>query len=895
MPQQPKLYLIDGSSYIYRAFFAIRRLTNAPGMPTNAVFGFLQMIKKIIEQENPEYLAMVFDAKGPTFRHELYEEYKAHRPTMPDDLIVQIPYIKEVSRCYGLPILEKQGFEADDIIATLAREAEAEGFEVVMVSGDKDLMQMISPRVCMWDTLKDQVFDLKTVRERFGTSPSQWVDIMGLAGDSSDNVPGVPGIGEKTAVKLIQTHGSLDNILDESTPVSPPKLKEKLLQYKEQALLSRTLVTLDTAVPLELSPTDLAIQPKDVSGLKKIFLELGFKKFIEDLGGEEGREKPFQGDFEGINDREELVAFVENIKKTGRVSLDLETTSEDPMRAEIVGIGLAYQEGRAVYVPVGHRYLGAPAQLALSEVLDILKDMVEDPVIEKIGQNIKYEWIILRRYGLSYQGVTFDTMIASYLLNPSRRTHNLTQIAQDYSGRRLTTYKEVVGTGAKAKNFSEVPVEQAIAYGAEDAEVTLACALKLEPLLKTEGLDDLFTDMEMPLIPVLSEMEIHGVRVDNQALSLFSKEMEIKLFQIEEQIYQMAGERFNVNSPQQLGTILFEKLKLPQGKKTKGKTRLSTDAEVLKDLSLHHPLAAEVWNYRTLNKLKSTYIDALPRLIHPGTGRLHTSFNQTITATGRLSSSEPNLQNIPVRTEEGRRIRQAFIPEPGWIMLSADYSQIELRILAHYSQDETLIQAFREGQDIHSRTAAELFNCSPEEVTSEMRRRAKVINFGILYGMSAFGLSKELGINNREAQDMIDQYFLKYRGIKQYIEDTLSEARKTNIVTTLFNRRRHMEDINSSNRAVRQFAERTAINTPIQGTAADLIKMAMIRIHETLHREKMGSRMLLQVHDELVFESPEKELGALKTLVKEIMEGVLKLRVPLLVQISKGNNWADLK
>jgi DNA polymerase-1 len=895
MTDPPKLYLIDGSSYIYRAFFAIGHLTNAQGMPTQAVFGFVQMIRKIIEQERPDYLAMVFDAKGPTFRHEMYDEYKAHRPSMPDDLIVQIPYIKEISRCYGLPILEKQGVEADDIIATLAKEAEAKGFEVVMVSGDKDLMQMISPHIRMWDTLKDQIFDLQTVQERFGTTPSRLVDIMGLAGDSSDNVPGVPGVGEKTAVKLIQTHGSLENILDENTPISPPKLKEKLIQYKEQALLSRTLVTLDSKVPLELSATDLKMRSKDASRLKELFQELGFKKFIEELGGGETAEKPAPMDYRGITDWNELVSFVEKIKKAGRVSLDLETTSEDPMRAEIVGISLAYEEGRAVYIPVGHSYLGVPAQLPLSEVLQLMKGILEDPNIEKIGQNIKYEWIILKRYGLAYEGKSFDTMIASYLLNPSRRTHNLNQIAQDYVNRRLITYKEVVGTGSKAKNFSEVPIDQAITYSAEDAEVTLACANKLSPLLKTEGLDELFNKMEMPLMPVLAAMEMHGVRVDKEALAQFSKEVEVKLFQLEEQIYQMAGERFNINSSQQLGDVLFEKLKLPQGKKTKGKTRLSTDAEVLKDLSVHHPLAAEVWNYRSLSKLKSTYIDALPKLILLKTGRLHTSFNQTITATGRLSSSEPNLQNIPVRTEEGRRIRQAFIPEAGWRMLSADYSQIELRILAHYSEDETLIEAFQQGQDIHNRTAAELFSCPPQEVTSEMRRQAKVINFGILYGMSAFGLSRELGINNREAQIMIDQYFLKYGKVKQYIEDTLAEARRTQMVTTLFNRRRHMEDINSSNRAVRQFAERTAINTPIQGTAADLIKIAMIRIHETLHQEKMESRMLLQVHDELVFEYPEKESISLSTLVREIMEGVLTLRVPLVVQISLGNNWADLK
>jgi DNA polymerase-1 len=564
------------------------------------------------------------------------------------------------------------------------------------------------------------------------------------------------------------------------------------------------------------------------------------------------------------------------------------------MKAEIVGIALACREGKAVYIPVGHDDLGAPEQLSRSKVLDLLKETIEDPDIEMIGQNIKYEWIILKRYGLAYRGKSFDTMIASYLLTPSRRTHNLTQIAWDYLNRRLTTYKEVVGTGAKAKCFSQVPIDQAVAYGAEDAEVTLAAAGKLGALLKSEGLEELFLGMEMPLVPVLAEMEIHGVRVDSQALALFSKEVEGKLFQLEERIYQMAGERFNINSPQQLSTILFEKLQLPRGKKTKGRTGLSTDAEVLKELAFSYPLAAEVWNYRTLSKLKSTYIDALPKLVLPRTGRLHTSFNQTVTATGRLSSSEPNLQNIPVRTEEGRRIRQSFIPEPGWKMLSFDYSQIELRILAHYSQDVTLMEAFRREEDIHSRTAAELFNVKPSAVTSDMRRQAKVINFGILYGMSAFGLSRELGINNREAQAMIDQYFLRYGGVKQYIDDTLAEARRTRIVTTLFNRRRPIEDINSSNRAVRQFAERTAINTPIQGTAADLIKLAMIRIHEIIRNEKRHSRMLLQVHDELVFESPEEEVSGLIAMVKEIMEGVMALRVPLTVQVALGDNWADL-
>jgi DNA polymerase I len=892
MTDRAKLYLIDGSSYIYRAFFALGRLTNSRGMPTQAVFGFIQMIRKIIGQEKPRYLAVVFDAKGPTFRHDLYKEYKAHRPPMPDDLSIQIPFIKEISHYFGLPILEKPGFEADDIIATLAKAAESKDFDVVIVSGDKDLIQVISPHIRIWDTMKDQIIDRQAVKKRFDTTPDKWVDIMGLAGDSSDNVPGVPGIGEKTAVKLIRAHGSLEILLEESTKVSPPKLKEKLLQYKDQALFSRTLVTLNSRVPLELSPEDLEIRAKDVSHLKELFQELGFKKFIEDLGEET---EPLDLDYQGIDREKDLDHFIQGIIKAGRVSLDLETTSEDPMRAEIVGIALAYEEGRAVYIPVGHNYLGVPRQLPLSQVMDRLKGIIENPDIEKIGQNIKYEWIILRRYGLAYRGIAFDTMIASYLLNPSRRSHNLNQIALDCLNRHLVTFKEVVGTGSKAKNFSEVPIEQAVQYSAEDAEATLGCAQQLDPLLKQEGLDDLFEQIEMPLIPVLAEMEMNGVRVDRQALARFSKEVEVQLFQLEGRIYQLAGERFNINSSQQLGVILFEKLKLPQGKKTKGRTRLSTDAEVLKDLSLNYPLAAEIWNYRTLSKLKSTYIDALPKLILPETGRLHTSFNQTITATGRLSSSEPNLQNIPVRTEEGRRIRQAFIPEEGWKMVSADYSQIELRILAHYSEDETLIEAFREGQDIHSRTAAELFDVRPEEIAAEMRRQAKVINFGILYGMSAFGLSRELGIDTRQAQVMIDQYFLRYHGVKHYIEEILAEARRLHIVTTLFNRRRHIDDINSSNRALRLFSERTAVNTPIQGTAADLIKIAMIRIHETLHEKKMKARMLLQVHDELVFETPEEELPRLKSLVREIMEGVITLRVPLVVQISEGDNWAALK
>ena len=894
MDEKKVIFLIDGSSYIYRAFYAIAHLSNSKGMPTQAIYGFVQMVNKVLEEQQPRYLALVFDAKGPTFRHEIFPEYKAHRPPMPDALQVQIPYIKEISQAYGFPILEKEGLEADDLIGTLARQAEEKGLEVVIISGDKDLMQLVSPRVWMWDTLKDQIFDLKAVQERFGSTPDRLPDIFGLAGDSSDNIPGVPGIGEKTAVKLIQTHGTLDRLLDDLPGLTPPRLRDKIDQNRDQALLSRRLATIDTGVPLDLAVEDLKPTPADLEKLKALFTELEFKKFLDSLGEvAEARENP--RDYRGIFEETELEQVIREINKAGRVSLDLETTSQDPLRAEIVGIALSWKEGEGFYVPVSHTYLGAPDQLKRERVLADLQDIIENPVIKKIGQNIKYEWLILRRYGLDYRGLTFDTMLASYLLNPGRRTHGLDQIAWEHLNQKLITYKEVTGTGSKALNFSQVPVARAVEYAAEDAEVTLTLSDLLEPLLNKAGLEELFRELEMPLITVLAEMEWHGIRIDVAALDDLSKELEGKLAHIEDQIYTLAGERFNLNSPQQLSQVLFEKLQLPSAKKTKGKSHSSTDAEVLRDLALGYPICAEIWNYRTLSKLKSTYVDALPKLIHPETGRLHTSFNQTVTATGRLSSSDPNLQNIPVRTEEGRRIRQAFVADPGWVLLSADYSQIELRIVAHYSGDPSLVEAFQKGEDIHARTAAELNGLSPEEVTPDMRRQAKVINFGIIYGMSAFGLSKELGIGAREAQEMIDRYFLKYQGVKEFMDRTIAEARETKMVTTLFNRRRIIEEINSSNRVARQFAERTAINTPIQGSAADLIKKAMIVIDQEIKQQGLQARMLLQVHDELVFEAPEQEVEPLKKLVRKHMESAVELKVPLTVQISTGRNWAELK
>ncbi|MGD8368280.1 MAG: DNA polymerase I [Desulfobacterales bacterium] len=884
------LYLIDGTAYIHRAYHAIRNLSNSRGFPTNAVFGFARMLIKLMEERRPQYAVICFDAKGPTFRHERYDAYKANRPPMPEDMAVQIPYIKKVTEGFRLPTVELAGYEADDLIGTLAEKAENAGFTVVIATGDKDFMQLVSERVSIWDPMKDRVVDVKRVREEFGLAPEQMIDAMGLAGDSADNIPGVPGIGMKTAAKLIGDYGTMDALYENLDRVAGKKQKENLAQYREQAFLSRDLVRILRSAPVGLSLEDFEVPAPDREALFSLFTELEFRQLQQQYKDREARRAR---DYRMILDGKELATLVETLAAAQAFAVDTETTSQDPMRAQLVGVSFAVRPHEAFYIPCGHRYDGAPAQLPAQTVLNAIRPLIEDPARPKIGQNIKYDWIVFQRCGLAPAGGIFDTMVASYLINPTKRAHSLDQIALDFLGVKTVTYQEVTGKGKDAKNFSEVSLDKASPYACEDADLTLQAKETLEPRLAEIGLTSLMASVEMPLIPVLVRMEMRGVRVDTDLLGRLSRSFEDQLDALEGSIHGLAGEAFNINSSQQLSRILFEKLKLPVQKKTKKKTGYSTDVDVLTALAQEHELPAMILRHRSLAKLKSTYTDALIGLVNPETGRIHTSFNQTVTATGRLSSSEPNLQNIPVRTEEGREIRRAFIPEQGWCLLSADYSQIELRVLAHCSDDSNLIEAFVDEQDIHARTASEVFDVEPDRVTPELRRQAKAINFGIIYGMSPFGLSRQLGISQKMAKTYIDHYFSRYPKVRAFLDATLEEARQTRSTGTLMGRIRLLPEIRSSNFALRQFAERTAINTPIQGTAADLLKVAMIRIDERLRRERRRSAMILTVHDELVLEVAPDERDDIGRLVTEEMEGVQELRVPLKVNVAYGQNWAE--
>ncbi|MCP4746772.1 MAG: DNA polymerase I [Desulfobacteraceae bacterium] len=884
------VYLIDGSAYVYRAFHAIRELTNSKGQPTNAVFGFTRMLIKLIQECNPEYAAMFFDTKGPTFRHELYDDYKANRPPMPNELAAQIPYIKKVTQGFRIPVLEKAGFEADDLIGTFARLLADKEFNVIMVTGDKDYLQLVNERVSLWDPMKEKQTDLDTVWQAYQLKPEQIVDMMGLTGDSADNVPGVPSIGPKTALKLIQAYGSMETLYDQLDAITAKKQRENLVEFKEQAFLSRKLVTIDTHVPVTFNLDELKLEKQDDTVLGELFQELEFRQ----LQSEFQKAKPQKPvSYKAILDEEELEALIQRMGSADIVSIDTETTSQDPMQAVLVGLSIALEPYEAYYIPCGHHYIGAPKQLPRKKVLDLLKPVLENPDVPKLGQNIKYDWMVLARNGVHIQGVVFDTMLASYLLNPSKRAHNLDQIALDFLNHKNISYSDVAGKGKKALTFDQVTLEQAVPYACEDADITLRAYQLLKKHLEELDLFSLMKNVEMPLVPVLMQMEMSGICLDEEKLYSLSKSFEQQLQQLEKQIYSLAGESFNINSSQQLGRILFEKLALPTVKKTKKKTGYSTDVEVLTKLAQQHELPGLILRRRSLAKLKSTYTDALLEQVNPETGRIHTSFNQTVTATGRLSSSNPNLQNIPIRTPEGRDIRKAFIPQPGWLLLAADYSQIELRLLAHVAKDQILIDAFKRQEDIHTRTASEVFNIPANEATPELRRQAKAINFGIVYGMSSFGLSKELDITPKMAQNYIDQYFDRYQGVKQYMTDTIEQARKTQRTTTLLGRLRLLADINSSNSTIRQFAERTAINTPIQGSAADLIKLAMIHMGGALKKQGMASAMLLSVHDEIVFETPPEELEMLKKLTLNVMENVWKLDVPLKVNVSWGQNWTE--
>ncbi len=893
MANDKTLYLIDGTAYIHRAYHAIRGLTNSKGLPTNAVFGFTRMLMKLMEEKKPPYAAVFFDAKGPTFRHEIYEDYKANRPPMPKDMAEQIPYIHQVVAGFNVPVIQKPGFEADDLIGTLSRRALDEGFTVIMVTGDKDFVQLVRKKASIWDPMKDKLTDIEAVQDAFGIDPRRMADVLGLAGDASDNIPGVPGIGQKTAVALIRQFGSLEGIYENIDTITKKKQKENLITYRDQAFLSRQLATIEVGVDLPPEECDLeafrCVDP-DRERLFALFKTLEFSQLQREFPGE--TPAPAETDYRTILTEADLADLVSTLRSAGRFALDTETTSENPVEARLVGLSFSCEPHRAWYIPCGHHYVGAPDQLPCETVLETLRPCLEDPDLQKVGQNIKYDWIVLDRYGIDLAGVVFDTMVASYLVNPSKRNHNLDQIALDFLNHKTTTYAEVTG-GKKGILFSEVAVEKATAYACEDADITFRAYQVLSRRLEEIGVVRLMETVEMPLIPVLMKMERRGICVDRERLKALSRAFESELARLEETICELAGERFNIKSSQQLGVILFERLGLPVQKKTKKKTGYSTDVEVLTLLAAQHELPARVLRHRTLSKLKSTYADALLEMCDRQTGRIHTSFNQTVTATGRLSSSDPNLQNIPVRDEEGRQIRSAFVPREGWRLVAADYSQIELRILAHYSEDPILIDAFASEEDIHTRTAAEVFKMDPESVSPELRRQAKAINFGIIYGMSAYGLSRELCISRQMAGTYIDHYFDRYKGVKRFMERAVEEARRTRQTSTLLGRIRLLPEIDSANRNVRQFAERIALNTPIQGTAADLLKLAMIRVEAAIAEKGLRSAMLLTVHDELIFEAPPEEMESLETLVKGIMEGVWDLRVPLKVNAGSGDNWTE--
>jgi DNA polymerase I len=884
------IYLLDGSSYIHRAYHAIRNLQNANGFPTNAIFGFTQMLLKLLSDKKPERMVVVFDAKGPTFRHDLYEDYKANRPPMPEDMAVQLPFIRKVVENLGITMLQESGYEADDIIGTLARVGESEGFHVVVISGDKDFRQLIRPRVSMWDTMKNRVTDYESLKTAYGFEPEKFIDVMGLSGDSSDNIPGVRGVGEKTAVSLVQEFGSFEGVFESLDKITKKKLKENLTLSRHVARLSRKLVTIDCFVPI---PTDLdriKVGEPFKEELADIFRELEFRDLWDRYAI---REEAVQTEYELCLNESDLKALAHRIQSAGLLAVDTETTGTDPMQADLVGISFCLKEGKACYLPLKHHYLGVPQQIPWAKARDVLKEVLEDDIILKVGQNIKYDACVLKRHGVTLKGISFDTMIASYVINPSLRQHNLDALAQHYLNHKMITYQDVAGKGKNARGFEEVSLEKACEYSCEDADITLRLKRILGEKLREEQNEALFNDLEMKLLPVLLDMEMTGIKIDSGLFEKMSADFAAEMKAVEKTIHSEAGMEFNLNSPQQLGKVLFEVLKLPGGKKTAKTKRYSTDVKVLQKLSESHEIASDLLRYRSLAKLKSTYLDALVKMVNPETGRVHTSFNQTVAATGRLSSSNPNLQNIPIRGEAGRAIRKGFVAEKGKILVAADYSQIELRVFAHYSQDAAFMAAFKENQDIHTRTALEVLANNGGTVSPEMRRIAKAINFGIIYGMGPQKMSEELGISKKEAADYINAYYDRYQGVKRFKEKAIETAVKNGYVTTLFNRRRYLPDISHNNNRIRSEAERMAVNTPIQGTAADLIKKAMIQIHSRLAEERFQTKMLLQVHDELVLEVPLEEVDRLIVMIREEMEGAYPLRVPLKVDINQGLNWDE--
>ncbi len=898
------LYLIDGHAIAYRSYFAFihNPLTNARGDNTSAVYGFLRAVLQLTDTYHPEMFACVFDSEEETERHREYSDYKAQREEMPDDLSPQFPVIVEMLEAMGIPVILKPGYEADDIIATLAREAEAKGIDVRIVTGDKDLFQLLSDHVRIirpgrGTNLKD-VAGPELVDEKYGLLPGQVADLLALMGDSADNIPGVRGIGEKTAVKLLQDFGSLDAILEKSAEIEPAHIRRKIEEGVEDALMSKELVTL-IDVPLDISCDQLVPGERDDDTLLDLLLDLEFNQVIKEL--DLGRSVPESAVEYATVEETGLQGLASILTEAGAFALDTETTSLDPLEAELVGISFCCEEGRAFYVPVESRGVKEKtglfdleeesAGIPLDKVREVLGPVLESGDTEKTGHNIKYDLKVLEAHGLPVENVKWDTMIASYCLDPSRRSHSLDNLSMDHFRHRMIPYQDLFEKGDRTKDIRTVPLERLSYYACEDADFTLRLRELFEPELDNTEAGVLFADIEMPLSFVLKGMELEGMGVDTKKLKALSGKVAAELDRLTGEIYDLAGETFNINSGKQLQEILFEKLGLPSSRKTK--TGRSTDVRVLTELAVENPIAGLILEYRQLTKLSGTYIDALPKLVSSKTGRIHTSFNQTVTATGRLSSSDPNLQNIPIRTEMGRRIREAFIPRKGNVLVDADYSQIELRIMAHLSGDPELVAAFREKADIHTRTAARIFGVEVKDVTHDMRSRAKTINFGVMYGQGPRALSQQLRIPFDEAKEFIDEYFEKYPGIRDFIDSSKESAREKGYAETLLGRRRPLPEIDSGDGRLRSFAERIAVNMPIQGTAADMIKIAMIDIDDAIMEEGLGARMVLQVHDELVFDVPLDEQERVTELVRNKMEAAVELDVPLKVEVDSGSDWLE--
>lgn len=922
------LVLVDGSSYLYRAFHAFPPLTNSAGEPTGAMYGVLNMLKSLISQVQPSHISVVFDAKGKTFRDEMFEQYKSHRPPMPDDLRKQIQPLHDIIRALGIPLLVIEGVEADDVIGTLAVAASKANQKVLISTGDKDMAQLVDDNIMLINTMNNTLLDREAVIEKYGIPPELIIDYLALMGDSADNIPGVAGVGEKTALGLLQGIGSMAEIYANLDKVAElpirgaKKLGDKLLAEKEMADLSYRLATIKTDVALNITPEQLTLGASNNDQLTEYFGRYEFKRWLNEVMNgadsitnnneqstkinhyqatpalaQDNSEEALpaiqidRSRYETLLTEADLNRWVEKLKQAKLFALDTETDNLDYMAANLVGISFALENGEAAYLPLQLDYLGAPKTLEKTTALALLKPILENPAIQKVGQNFKYDLTIFARNGIDVQGVAFDTMLESYVLNSTGR-HNMDELAKRYLGHQTITFEEIAGKGKNQLTFNQIPLEKAAEYAAEDADVTMKLQQVLwEKLSKEPTLEKLFKEMELPLLGVLSRMERRGVLIDSDALFLQSNEIANRLSELEEQAYVLAGQPFNLASTKQLQEILFDKLGLPVIQKTP-KGAPSTNEEVLEELAFSHELPKVLVEHRGLSKLKSTYTDKLPQMVNPQTGRVHTSYHQAVTATGRLSSSDPNLQNIPIRNEEGRRIRQAFIAREGFTVVAADYSQIELRIMAHLSQDQGLINAFTQGKDIHRSTAAEIFGVALDEVTSEQRRNAKAINFGLIYGMSAFGLSRQLGIGRADAQSYMDLYFKRYPGVQTFMHDIREKAKAQGYVETLFDRRLYLPDINSSNGMRRKAAERVAINAPMQGTAADIIKRAMIQLDQKLQNDP-DIAMIMQVHDELVFEVRSEKVAFYSELIKTQMESAADLVVPLIVDVGQGNNWDE--